>query len=301
MRTLYKQHAGFTLIEMIVVMVITGIIGGMIAMFIRAPIQGYADSSRRAEMGDIADTALRRIGRDLRIAVPNSIRLPNPAGSTYVEFLPTSAGGRYRADPAGGIAQCGGSALGDALSFDAADTCFSIIGPPITFTADDAIIIGSTQSDGSLPYLGVATATGVRRMLAPAGAGLQPTVRMTSTTTLPASAELEGRRFQVVPAAQQAVTYACENVAAAPAGGNGPGTLRRYWLYGFVPIQPVPPITLAGFPGVQSAILATNLSECNFEYDASNQRNSLVALRLSITQGGEIIRLYHTIHVNNIP
>ena len=76
MRMHPKSHRGFTLVEMIIVIVITGIIGGMVAMFIRMPVQGYVDSARRAEMTDIADTALRRIGRDLRTAVPNSVRVP---------------------------------------------------------------------------------------------------------------------------------------------------------------------------------------------------------------------------------
>ena len=76
MRTRRKTQRGFTLVEMIVVIVITGIIAGVVAIFLRAPVQGYVDSARRAEMTDIADTALRRIGRDLRTAVPNSVRVP---------------------------------------------------------------------------------------------------------------------------------------------------------------------------------------------------------------------------------
>ena len=99
MRIDRKFQRGFTLVEMIVVIVITGIIGGVVAMFIRAPVQGYMDSARRAEMTDIADTALRRMARDIRTAVPNSVRIPVAAGSTYIEFLPTKAGGRYRANP----------------------------------------------------------------------------------------------------------------------------------------------------------------------------------------------------------
>ncbi|MDP1682827.1 MAG: prepilin-type N-terminal cleavage/methylation domain-containing protein, partial [Burkholderiales bacterium] len=66
MRT--KSHLlyrGFTLIEMVVVIVLTSILASVVAMFIRLPVQGYVDTARRAEMTDIADTALRRMGRDL--------------------------------------------------------------------------------------------------------------------------------------------------------------------------------------------------------------------------------------------
>lgn len=288
---------GFTLVEMIIVIVITGIIAGMVAMFIRAPVQGYVDSARRAEMSDIADTALRRLGRDLRTAVPNSIRTPAPLGSTYIEFLPTRDGGRYRVADIGG-ALCGGSALNDALSFDAIDTCFEIIGAPIDFAAGDAIVIGSTQSDGSLPYQTEAGG-GVRRIIAAAGVGAtQQTVRITSTQRLPASSELEGHRFEVVPAAEQAVTYACIDMAAGvlDANGNGQGSLVRYWHYDFLAGQPAPPPA-----GATSAVLAQNVSACNFVYDTSNRRNSLVAVRLTITRGNESVNLYHEVHINNIP
>ena len=95
------SHSGFSLLEMVVVIAITGIIGAMVAVFMARPVQSYTDSVQRAEYSDIADTALRRIIRDLRLALPNSVRVAEvPAGSGifYLEFLLTSGGGRYRAE-----------------------------------------------------------------------------------------------------------------------------------------------------------------------------------------------------------
>ncbi len=292
MHTHAKFRRGFTLVEMIVVIVITGIIGGMVAMFIRAPVQGYADSARRAEMSDIADTALRRIARDVRSAVPNSVRIPVPAGSTYFEFLPTRDGGRYRVANAG-AGSCG--ANGNELSFDAVDACFEIIGEPITFVAGDQIVVGSTQADGNLPYQPVAAASGVRRAIPVAGAGVNRTfVTMTPTVKLPDFAELAGHRFEVVPGDQLAVTYSCETLGV-DANGDGTGTLVRYWAYGFNAVQAAPPLAGA------SAVLAANVRGCVFAYDTSNQRNGLLEAELTITRGGESVNLYHEIHVNNIP
>lgn len=280
------------------VIVITGIIGGMVAVFLKAPVQQYMDVARRADMTDIADTALRRLGRDIRTAVPNSVRLSNPSGSTYfLEFLPTKAGGRYReaASPANACAGIPGVAGGDALSFEAADTCFEILGPTITFAAGDQIVVGSTQSDGNPPYLLPTSATGIRRAYdnvnGAVGVGVQRVV-VTSNTVLPASAELESHRFAVVPGDQQAVTYACENVGVA--NGEGTGRLNRYWNYGIIAAQPTPP---AAVPSV----LADRISGCNIVYDVVNQRNGLVAIWLEITRGGESISLYHEIHVHNSP
>src|SRR5467141_1682767 len=99
-----RSERGVTLIEMVIVIAITAIIAGAVAVFISRPVEGYADAARRAEMTDIADTALRRITRDLRTALSNSIRttcVPScgPTSSVYyLEYLQSSGGGRYRAE-----------------------------------------------------------------------------------------------------------------------------------------------------------------------------------------------------------
>ncbi len=301
-----NKQSGFSLLEMIMVIVITGIIGGMVAVFFKAPVQQYVDVARRAELTDIADTAFQRLLRDMRTAVPNSVRSPAPGGSTYIEFMPAKNGGRYRAHHEGGVLcdAVPGNTEGAALSFEAADTCFEIIGPSMTFAAGDWIVVGSTQSDGSLPYDN--TVTGVLRAYAGAAGAPQSSVVITSTNPFPRSAELDGQRFQVVDGTQQAVTYACEGVNVDPATGDGTGVLRRYWQYGFYASQPAPPITAQALvPGnatpVRSAILADKISNCNFVYDVVNQRNALVALTLSITRGGETVSLYEEVHVNNAP
>jgi len=301
-----KPQRGFTLVEMIIVIVITGIIAGMVAMFIRAPVQGYVDSARRAEMSDIADTALRRMGRDLRTAVPNSVRMLTPAGSTYVEFLPTRDGGRYRVNDNGGTA-CDAIAAGDDLDFGAADTCFAIVGTPITFTAGDGIVVGSTQSSGNSPYCTattcvVAGVTEPGALRAYTGAvGAQPIVVMAGAARFHSSTELDGHRFEVVPVEQEAVTYACVNPGGGACGvdANGDGTcqLTRFWSYGFNPTQLAP----AALAAPSAAILANRVSNCNFVYDTNNARNSLLATSLTITRDNESVNLYHEVHINNIP
>ena len=64
-----------TLIELVIVIAISSIIAVGMAAFIARPIEAYVDAARRAELTDIADTALRRMTRDLRTALPNSIRV----------------------------------------------------------------------------------------------------------------------------------------------------------------------------------------------------------------------------------
>lgn len=297
---------------MIIVMVITGIIGGMVAMFIKAPIQGYVDSARRAELTDIADTALRRISRDVRTSVPNSVRIANCGGVPCVEFLPTKDGGRYRANASGGAGGCAavaGNTAGDALNFAAADTCFEIIGAAIslmrgaTDDASDQIIVGSTQSAGDPPYDKTFAGNGVRRPYTGA-TGTVSAIQILNVQ-FPASAELSSQRFDVVDGVQQAVTYACVG-GGVDATGNGLGQLVRYWGYGFQTVQQTPAAIAANTAPVTThlqSILADKV-DCTksfIDYNIPNQRFGLLDVRLTLTSSNESVSLYNEIHVNNLP
>jgi type II secretory pathway component PulJ len=68
MRRPHPTEAGFTLIEAVMVIAITGVVIGLVAIFIAPATTAYFASSTRAKLGDEADTALRRITRDLAAA-----------------------------------------------------------------------------------------------------------------------------------------------------------------------------------------------------------------------------------------
>ncbi len=119
MRNIRNGSRGFTLIEMIVVIVISSILSLLIARFIQAPVESFQSQSRRSGLVDSADTALRRMSRDVRNALPNSIRVG--CGGKCIEFLHTLSGGRYRARPISDS---------NSLSFDPSesDTAFEVLG-----------------------------------------------------------------------------------------------------------------------------------------------------------------------------
>lgn len=283
--------SGFTLVEMIMVIVITGILGSMAAVFLRAPVQQYMDTGRRADLTDIADLALRRMANDIRTAVPSSVRITG-TGPIYLEFLPTKDGGRYRAvsgvpDVCAGEA---GNAESGALSFTAVDTCFEILGPAISFIAGDQIVLGSTQP-GTYPYDNTGAAGVLRAYNGAAGA--QTKVVITSALSLPAAASAPSQRFEVVSGDQQAVTYACiGTLGTLDADQDGQGKLVRYWNYGINAAQPIPPT------GGSSAVLANKLYTCSMVVD---QSHGLVANTLQFARASEVISLYQEIHVHSSP
>lgn len=262
---------GFTLVEMIVVITLTGIIAAVVAVFIKRPVEGYFDLARRAELTDIADTALRRIARDLRLALPNSIRTTD--GDQTVELLLTRSGGRYRAAP-----QADGT--GDVLDFAAADTSFDILGPAITFAAGDRIAIYNLG-----PNVPGANAYAGDNIAAYAGAAGAATTVAISAFQFPL--ESPAGRFQVV---EGPVSYACVG-----------DTLWRYWGYAIQPAQPGA-AALPGLGGVQSARLATRLSHCAIRYvEGVTERSGLVEMRLTLSDAGETVTLVHEVHVSNVP
>jgi MSHA biogenesis protein MshO len=268
-----RRARGVTLIELVIVISITAIIAGAVAVFISRPIEGYADATRRADLTDAADTALRRMTSDLRTALPNSIRVveqPPASGIWYLEYLQTSGGGRYRAEAAS-------DGTGNILDFSnpAGDSSFDVLGPLPTLAAGDQIVVYNLNSSG-----GTANAySGDNRAAYQGAAG--STITLTAPKVFPFTSP--GRRFQVV---QHAVTYECN---------PSTGVLRRYWNYGIAAAQATPPVT------PNNALLATSVIACGFTYDNVSARTGLVTLSVRVGASGELVRLFQQVHVNNVP
>ncbi len=262
-----SDQAGFTLIEMIIVIVITAIVGSMVAVFLRAPLESYVAQDRRARLADAADTALRRMARDIRLALPNSVRVTSVGNVVHLEFLATRSGGRYRAQ--------GG---GDILDFTTADTSFDVLGPPIAMQAGDRIAVYNLGIPG-------ADAWAVAGNTLSSYAGAAGSVANIAIAAKQFPLASPGNRFQVV---EGPVSYVCD---------PGAGTLTRYWGYAIAAAQPTPPPV-----PVSSALLATNVSTCSFDYRPGvTERGGLVGMTLELRQAGETVQLYATTHVSNQP
>jgi len=299
--TLRRRHAapterGFSLVELVVVIVITGVIASVVGLFITGPIQGFLDQARRAELVDSAQQAMTRMGRDLRGSLPNSVRISGNA----LEILVTLDGDRYRVETPGTDA--------DRLDFAAADDSFNTFAPlslsptavlpPIggSYSVTGAIAIYPLRQDGANPYFNdVMTPSGpidITRVQMTDGVTNWSEYQVSLTSGGPGAPgahrfpfDSPTRRVFLV---EGPVTYLCN-----------PPQLLRYAGYGVTAAQNVPP---AG----TGTVVVGNVQSCAFQYDpgTTGERNAVVSLALVLADPDvpdERIRLIRQIHVDNSP
>jgi MSHA biogenesis protein MshO len=284
-----KAHtAGFTLIELIVTITISGIVIGFAALFFTGPVQGFTDQVRRAELVDSAESALRRMGRDIRRALPNSVRVTTNGSISAIEFLNTVEGIRYRAGPPPGDVNAW-------LTFSAADGSFNSIG------LFDAITkpFSSTSHYLSIYNVGVAggSAYELANVITPPG------------TEIEIEANIAGEdRVNLNPAFQFAypsprqrmylvdtpVSFLCDTAS---------GTLNRYDGYTITSDHAdrdsAAELVAAGGT---AALMSDNMSACTFTFTPGTaKRAGLVTLSLTVSEDGESIVLLQQVHIENVP
>jgi len=263
-----QQLKGFTLIELIMVIVIVGILSTMTTDIITLPVKSYIDLERRTALVDSAEMILRRMQRDIRRALPNSIRI---TAGTRLELLHTIDGGRYRA-------QLASDGSGDLLDFISADDRFDVLGSLASVPAGE-LVIYNTGGAGGNAYTGNNRAT-------IANTSTVDFMLLNTAKLFPFQSPQQ--RFFIV---DTPITYNCIN-----------GELRRYdnsidSSYGISSAGPV-------LAALNYKLQAKSQSlSCLFRYqEGTGTRAGLVTLEISLTDdAGESAKLIQQVHVDNMP
>lgn len=266
------RDSGFSLVELIVVITIISILAATVVIFVRNPTQSYFDTETRAALTDTADTALRRMERDIHNALPNSVRVTTNGADSFIEFIPVKAAGRYRA-------AVGTSSSDNPLDFSLAADTFDVLGNPVAVAAGDRLVIYNLGITGADAYEG----TNIRALQT---TGTLSTLSFSGATPFPLASP--SSRFYTVSTAS---TYMCD---------MSNRVLRLFSGYAIPTSQPASLAALSGL--TQSRELARNVSACSISYNAGiSQRTAIVNISLALTDNNATVRLMHQLSVMNSP
>jgi MSHA biogenesis protein MshO len=286
-----RRADGFTLIELVVAISIAAVVVSFMTMFIVGPVNAYQAQARRAELVDTADSVLRLMARDIRTALPNSIRVRASGNVVALELLATADAGRYRDTDA--------TATPDReLDFSAADGSFATLGS-LTIPSD---------YPGHHYYLSIynvgisgADAYEMSNVITPASVnvGITNSGNESVITMTPAFKFTYGSPANRVYLVRGPVTYLCNTAAA---------TLMRYDGYTIASDQTTR-MSDANLmtAGATRGQVADGVSECTFDYSPGTaSRAGLVTLAITVQRtplnsSPERIRLLHQVHVENVP
>lgn len=282
------QAAGFTMIELVITMTLSVVVVAFVAVFISGPVSGFVDQARRVRLVDAADATLSRMARDIRRALPNSVRIRTNGPVVALELLSSVDGARYRDAPPGGPAR--------QLDFATADGSFNSVGPftqiskPFSSTSHYLAIynVGVTGAN-AYELANVITPAGTRIDIA--ADALPGEDRVTLTPPFDFAFQSPRQRMFLI---DTPVTYLCDPVNE---------TLVRYSGYGIALDQSSrdSDAELTG-AGANSALMADRLASCGFSYTPGTaERAGLVSIAIAVAEQGETVSLLEQIHVDNVP
>lgn len=272
-----RRHAGFSLIEVVVVLMISSVVVGFIATVITVPAQAHITQARRSELTASAESVAHWMSRDVRRALPHSLRTGVVGGRAAVEMIGFTDIAIYR----------DAGTEGDPLEISPAplptDDRFDVLRP--LSVATTAVVVNNLGTPGQNAY---ELANVIANANMAAGSS---TITLSDSSFRFAGGSSRRRVFLVSPA--NAITrYECDPAA---------GTLRRY---DNLPITGNSAIAaLAG--GTPSRLISRDVVACTFTPQAAGPRDGgmlLMQVTLSrVTNGAtETLRVFRQLKVEEV-
>lgn len=286
-----NKQSGFTLVEIIIVISIMGIIGGLASVVIGRSLDSYAALERREKLQTSIRLAIERISRELRHALPNSICVNNGgacitgAGSQFY-FVPIQDSGRYQDRP--GTYTAPPPVQRDRLPVsplnrDRFDVLSTNNANRLIANANDWVAVYNTNNTDI--YLGL---NNVRQRI---NTIVQKDINNTASiaddidqiqfgANLSFANHSPNRRFHIIGNNNQVTLFSLT-------AGN---------LYRDTTIFANPNAAVA------PRLLMQNVQACTFTFTpGAPQRAGLLRIDITVAQQGEQIRVIHNAHVYNTP
>ncbi len=265
-----QSQSGFTLIELITVIVILSILTVIGSGFMIRTAEGYQQTVNRSLLIQRGRQTIERLTREIRNAVPNSIRVS--ANNLCIEWLPTVGGGNYV------------GVLPDQSN--GASAISSINTSPITFNGGSAsyVVVGALNSAEIYSA-------------APSSLELFSSI---NTASIPNQVALANAKIFARNSVNNRLFVASEPNQACISGDE----LFIYDSYntsGSYPSQSA----LTGSPPGAGVLVSAGVAlsgETPFSITSGvESRNTIVVLNIPFSKGGERIILRHQIMVRNVP
>lgn len=290
------KQRGFTLIEVVMVMLITGIMASLAARMIESAFASYFDLSGRVQLQDGAELSLRWLRQDVHEALPNSLRVA--CGGRCLELLHSREAGRYRANQSPGGSE-------DVLNIGAADSAFELVShlhnTPVG--SPHSVKVGNNVNDcqNNLADCLVIFNTGSAPQTA-YQASNRATITALSPAINPTVLQFRNHNFAAASAKQlfyvvdTPVTYLCD-----PATGN----LTRYQGYTLATNQ-AQVSTHAQLIGrnnpAEFSLLSEHLTQCSFQVQpGSNSTGGLLGIALTYQVGDAQYNVFTQVEVQGVP
>ena len=254
---------GFTVIELVIVIVLMSIVSLAGVEVIRQSSEAYASMSNRQALGNSGRLAVERMSRELREALPGSTR----ANSNCLEFIPISVASRYFSVPV----ESGATSM---QVVPVSSDLQAVTGRVAVYPVGDNAYDLSTNLLSPVASFGAAD-----------GSNVSP-LSWTGSHSFPYRSPTS--RFFMV---EQPVSFCVD-------GDN----LFRYSNYGFNVSQPDVASLPTALPDRALLVDKVSGTVLPFQVtDPGLSRNDLVEINLSFSQAGESFLLSHEAQLRNVP
>jgi MSHA biogenesis protein MshO len=269
-----SKRAGFTLIEMVTVILILSIIVVGVSSFVIFGTRIFVESSAVDQVLSQSRFGIERMTRDIRRAVPNSMRVLTATDGSYqcLELLPISTSTSYLQAPF--VPQTAQNSLTAIKSVGSITAAQSVLIYPLT-TAEIYHPLGTTAKRFTVQSV---AESGDQLTIT-----LAQSVRFTETSPL--------KRLYV---ADNPLSYCFINT-------TNNVELRLYQNYGYKVNQPSPTVMGNGMLMAQNITNALAVNPAIILAPATLMTNAIVHLKPVFSVNGETFNYQHQVQVMNVP